>query len=111
MDEELQQRRERAIDAYRREAHFRGIVQHVVHAEMTKLGAFDHYQMTLDRRALDDLLTDVAAQVLQAVYERDGELAFQKDRADRMEKMALDAFAIKPPMIFVPAPNEKAPQP
>jgi hypothetical protein len=99
-------RRERAIDAYQREIRFRGIVQAIVHGAVAKSGVNDSHdgEVTWEARDVARFAEDVAAQVLQMVYEEDFELRAQKEIADRFRKAAQDALLMMPRQPFFVAP-------
>lgn len=104
MMDDREQRRERAIDAYEREHRFRAIVQHIVHEGMQKRGIFNADELTYRPGDIARMMEDVAAQVLQAVYEEDAELKAQKHIADHFRKIAEDLIRLAPPRPFIKDP-------
>ncbi len=90
--------RERSIDAYRQQARFRGMVDHIVHDTMQRHKIKD--EMTYEPRDLHELLTDVAAQVLKGVYEGDAELQRLETERDHALTLARDALSISPARPF-----------
>lgn len=94
--------RGRAIDAYTREARFAVLVREVVARAMRDYGPIDPEAS----RAAHDIALDAAAILLKAIYEEDGELAAQKEIADRYRKLAEEALAVAPPKLFVGRPAD-----
>lgn len=89
-------RRERAIDSYQREHRFRGMVRHIVHAAMKKRGIFNADELTYRTGDIARMFEDVAAQVLQMVYEEDAELARLKQERDAYKKLAEESVGFRP---------------
>jgi len=96
-------RRERAIDAHRRDMRFRVMVQHIVHEAMQRRGIFNADELTYRPGDIARMFEDVAAQVLQMVYEEDAEIAQLKRERDQLMKIAEESVALRPmaPIIAV----------
>lgn len=88
----------RAAEAMFRERRFAALVHSVVSQAVHKHGRIAPDDA--DRGAYD-LATEVAAILLQTIYENDAELKAQKALADEYRKIAEDALDLSPMPLFI----------
>jgi hypothetical protein len=95
---------EAAREAYRKSARFHAICNSIVSQEMLLAArALDdvEHEPWLAREVCDRIAIDVAARVLQTIYENDTEIAQWKQLAERMTDSALEISRLAPMPIVV----------
>jgi hypothetical protein len=94
-----------AVDRYRNDMRFHGLVSHACAHAMNALPP-DQYEF--DRRDMSRALTDVCAFLLEGVLSGDAELNAMREERDHYKDLALESAALRPMPVFIPTTKPAA---
>jgi hypothetical protein len=95
-----------AVEAYRKSARFSMVCQSIVSEVMTlatrALDDIEREDPWRAREVCDRIATDVAARVLQTIYENDAEIAYWKAQYERLVDQSVEMLSLMParPMLI-----------
>lgn len=98
-DDQIEERSKRAHRAHMHDVIFNVYVRQVVAFAMQKHGPVDPERPERDAY---EIAMEVAALLLQTVYEEDAEVKNLVAERDRYRKLAEDALLLRPPSMFIP---------